>query len=112
MAQYFAALNTVFFDDCHYPMLFTGNGSQILLMSTSSVPNLLGWAHAQEGEKAPSYQQEFMALGVQVSFPRPGQETFTFGNKPGRVEALAAMIQEATRKADVANVLLGLQGHL
>ncbi|CAE7225523.1 unnamed protein product, partial [Symbiodinium sp. CCMP2456] len=110
MAKYLKALNTVFFDD--YPMVATGSGSQILLKSASSVLNLLGWAHAEEGEKAPGFQQEFVALGVQISLNNLGQGRFTVSNKPGRVEKLVAMIQEAATNPDVAKSLPELHGHL
>ncbi|CAE7239379.1 unnamed protein product, partial [Symbiodinium sp. CCMP2456] len=110
MAKYLRALNTVFFDD--YPMVTTGSGSQILLKSASSVLNLLGWAHAEEGEKAPGFQQEFVALGVQISLHNLGQGKFTIRNKPGRMEKLVTMIQEAATNPEVAQSLPELHGHL
>ena len=110
MAKYLSALNTVFFDD--YPMVTTGTGSLILLKSASSVLNLLGWAHAEEGEKAPGFQQEFVALGVQISLHNLGQGKFTIRNKPGRVEKLITMIQEAATNPEVAKSLPELHGHL
>ena len=61
LAKYLMALNTVFFDD--FPMLATGTGAPILLSSSSCILNLLGWAHAQEGEKAPGFAAVFVALG-------------------------------------------------
>ena len=110
MAKYLSALNTVFFED--YPMVTTGTGSLILLKSASSVLNLLGWAHAEEWEKAPGFQQELVALGVQISLHNLGQGKFTIRNKPGRVEKLITMIQEAATNPEVAKSLPELHGHL
>ncbi|CAE7276556.1 unnamed protein product [Symbiodinium sp. CCMP2592] len=93
MAKYLTALNTVFFDD--YTMLTTSLGAPILLSSASCLLSLLGWAHAQEGEKAPGFASTFVALGVQISLQDIGRGTFTVQNKPGRVDKLVAMIEEA-----------------
>ena len=110
LAKYLMALNTVFFDD--FPMLATGTGAPILLSSSSCILNLLGWAHAQEGEKAPGFAAVFVALGVQVSLDGLSGGSFTIQNKPGRVEKLVAMIEEAANNPEVARVLPELQGHL
>ena len=110
MAKYLQALNTVFFDD--FPMVSTSGGSKILQRAASTVLNLLGWAHAEEGEKAPGFQSDFVALGVQVVLKDIGQGRFEVQNKPGRVEKLVAMIEEAASKPDVAKALPELQGHL
>ena len=110
LAKYLTALNTVFFDD--FPMLATSTGAPILLSSSSCLLNLLGWAHAQEGEKAPGFAAVFVALGVQVSLENLSRGSFTIQNKPGRVEKLVAMIEEAAKNPEVARVLPELQGHL
>ena len=110
MAKYLQALNTVFFDD--FPMVSTSGGSNILQKAASAVLNLLGWAHAEEGEKAPGFQNDFVALGVQVVMRDLGRGSFEIKNKPGRVEKLVSMIEEAAIRPDVAKALPELQGHL
>ena len=110
MAKYLQALNTVFFDD--FPMVSTSGGSNILQKAASAVLNLLGWAHAEEGEKAPGFQSDFVALGVQVVMRDIGRGSFEIKNKPGRVEKLVSMIEEAAIRPDVAKALPELQGHL
>ena len=54
----------------------------------------------------------FVALGVQVSLQNIGSGSFAVQNKPGRVDKLVAMIEEAARNPDVARMLPELQGHL
>ncbi|CAE7310483.1 unnamed protein product [Symbiodinium sp. KB8] len=103
MAKYLQALNTVFFDD--FPMVSTSGGSKILQKAASAILNLLGWAHAEEGEKAPGFQSDFVALGVQVVLKDIGRGLFKVQNKPGRVEKLVSMIEEAASKPDVAKAL-------
>ena len=110
MARYLQALNTVFFDD--FPMVSTKSGSHILQKAASSVLNLLGWAHAQQGEKAPGFQSDFVALGVQIALGSVSLGSFEVRNKPGRVEKLVAMIEEAAVRPDVARAVPELQGHL
>ena len=59
-------------------------------MATSSILNVLGWAHATDGKKALKFSPEFQALGASLNLENLSRGQFTISNKPGRIEKLSS----------------------
>ena len=84
----------------------TRKGHEILRMATSSILNVLGWAHATDGKKALKISPEFQALGASLNLENLSRGQFTISNKPGRIEKLSSDLDAIAGESSV------FQGHI
>ncbi|CAJ1350568.1 unnamed protein product, partial [Effrenium voratum] len=91
--------SSVFYDD--FPLLSPAESSREADESASALFDLLGWRHAKTGPKAPSFQPEFVVLGMRLDLSRLHEGVITLSNKPGRVERLCALLEDIARQGKV-----------
>jgi len=111
LSRFLHVVCTCFYDD--FPALSGELGAQLVSKGMSLVLNLLGWDHAQLGQKAIDFAPEFSALGITVRLRNLHRGSFVLANKEGRIPKIIQMLKKVqAKKALTRHEAAEIQGHL
>ena len=93
------SITSHYFDD--FPTLERSVGCRVLSLAFSAVLDMLGWAHAKEGDKALNFASAFDLLGVNFNLELTPQGILKVSNKLTRIEKLCAMLAQISEEGVV-----------
>ena len=91
--------SSVFYDD--FPLFSPEESADEADERASELLDLLGWRHAKTGPKAPSFQPDFVVLGMNLDLVSVPEGVVTLSNKQGRVDRLCRSLMEISGRGSV-----------
>lgn len=85
-----SAVTSHYFDD--FPTLERGAGCRVLTLAFSAVLDMLGWAHAKEGDKALNFAEAFDLLGVTFALGSMPSGLLRVSNKSSRISKICSLL--------------------
>eukprot|EP00435_Cladocopium_sp_Y103_P033666 s1851_g8.t1 len=105
------AVTSHYFDD--FPTVERSAGCKVLSLAVSAVLDMLGWAHAKEGDKALNFAAAFDLLGVNFNLATLPSGVLTVANKQSRIAKLCQMLEDISRDGEISQAKASeLQGLL
>ena len=94
-----SAVSSHYFDD--FPTLERAPGCRVLSLAFSAVLDMLGWAHAKEGDKALNFAGAFDLLGVNFNLAWTPKGILQVTNKATRIEKLCALLDRIKSDGEI-----------
>ena len=94
-----SAVTSHYFDD--FPTLERDAGCRVLTLAFSAVLDMLGWAHAKEGDKALNFAEAFDLLGVTFDLSRVPSGVLQVSNKSSRISKICTLLDSIATSEDI-----------
>ena len=94
-----SAVTSHYFDD--FPTLERAAGCRVLTLAFSAVLDMLGWAHAKEGDKALNFAEAFDLLGVTFDLSRVPSGVLQVSNKSSRISKICTLLDSIATSEDI-----------